>query len=80
MKTQVWSKERGAKVLKEGVDFAAYQAKYPTAIKVKFPSVATLERWSSNCGCKTVGCGCWVEPDGECGHGAPSWLLALGMI
>ena len=24
--------------------------------------------------------GCRVEPDGTCPHGAPSWLLQLGMI
>jgi hypothetical protein len=24
--------------------------------------------------------GCTVEPDGECEHGHPSWLLRLGMI
>jgi hypothetical protein len=24
--------------------------------------------------------GCWVEPDGRCEHGKPSWLLALGLI
>ena len=24
--------------------------------------------------------GCWVEPDGTCPHGNPSWLLKLGLI
>jgi len=24
--------------------------------------------------------GCWVEPDGWCEHGRPSWLLVLGFI
>jgi hypothetical protein len=24
--------------------------------------------------------GCWVEPDGHCNHGTPSWLLALCLI
>jgi hypothetical protein len=24
--------------------------------------------------------GCFVEPDGSCEHGTPSWLLALGLI
>jgi hypothetical protein len=40
-----------------------------------------LGEWSSDCGCEAA-CpnGCWVEPDGTCSHGAPSWLLALGMI
>ena len=79
MKTTVFSKERGARVLKDGVSFEAYKAKYPSAIRCKHPSIATLERWSSNCGCKTPD-GCWVEPDGECEHGYPSWLLALRLI
>ena len=80
MKIKVWSKERGAKILKDGVDFASYQAKYPSAIKVRcFPSAATMERWHSEGGCKAVD-GCWVEPDGECAHSFPSWLSALGFI
>jgi hypothetical protein len=24
--------------------------------------------------------GCWVEPDGVCPHGHPSWLLRWGII
>lgn len=24
--------------------------------------------------------GCLVEPDGECPHGHPSWLIHLGLI
>lgn len=24
--------------------------------------------------------GCWVEPDGTCEHGHPSWALRLGLI
>ena len=79
MKTQVWSKERGARILKDGASFEAYRERYPSAIKVKIPSVKTLERWSNDCRCKTID-GCFVEPDGECSHGYPSWLLALGLI
>jgi hypothetical protein len=30
-------------------------------------------------GCEATD-GCWVEPDGHCEHGQPSWLLALGLI
>lgn len=30
-------------------------------------------------GCETP-CGCWVEQDGRCKHGNPSWLRVLGMI
>ena len=79
MKTQVWSKERGAKVLTDGASFDDYKSKYPSAIKAKHPSMKTLERWHSDSGCKSVD-GCWVEPDGECSHGLPSWLLAFGLI
>ena len=79
MKTQVWSKERGVRTLKDDANFDVYKERYPSAIKVKVPSVATLERWSNDCRCKTID-GCFVEPDGECSHGYPSWLLALGLI
>jgi hypothetical protein len=24
--------------------------------------------------------GCWVEPDGICPHGHPSWLLYFGLV
>jgi hypothetical protein len=24
--------------------------------------------------------GCYVEPDGTCEHGHPSWLIVLGLI
>ena len=43
------------------------------------PSVRTLEKWLNDGGCKALD-GCWVEPDGTCEHGTPSWLLALGLI
>lgn len=23
---------------------------------------------------------CWVEPDGVCEHGHPSWMIRLGLI
>jgi hypothetical protein len=40
-----------------------------------------LEEWFSEGGCEAAcpHC-CWVEPDGHCEHGHPSWLLAMGMI
>ena len=43
------------------------------------PDVDTLEEWMDDCGCEATD-GCWVEPDGVCEHGHPSWLLVLGMI
>lgn len=30
-------------------------------------------------GCEATD-GCWVEPDGVCEHGHPSWLIVWGMI
>lgn len=79
MKTQVWSQERGCRILKDGASFEDYKLRYPSAIKAKHPSIKTLERWSNDCGCKAID-GCWVEPDGECHHGYPSWMLAFGVI
>jgi len=43
------------------------------------PDLETLEEWHSDGGCEATD-GCWVEPDGVCEHGHPSWLLRFGMI
>lgn len=43
------------------------------------PSAATLDKWSNDGVCRTV-TGDMVEPDGEGPDGAPSWLVALGLI
>lgn len=43
------------------------------------PSQQDLEEWSEDSGCETIS-GDWVEPDGWGPDGAPSWLLALGLI
>lgn len=68
--------------MKKGITVEFMQNKYPEA-KIekchKPPSMATLEAWSNDCGCEAID-GCWVEPDGTCEHGKPSWLLALGYI
>lgn len=45
----------------------------------KPPSPGTLEKWERDGYCKTV-TGERVEPDGTGSDGAPSWLLAGGMI
>jgi len=66
--------------LKEGVDINQYLIDYPEAIKVcKPPTETTLEKWNDRGGCKAID-GCWVEPDGTCPHGHPSWLMAMGWI
>ena len=45
----------------------------------EMPDLATLMDWEMEGGCETTD-GCWVEPDGKCMHGHPSWLVFLGMI
>ena len=58
--------------------------KYPKhsweEIEEPMPSQEDLQEWTSDGGCEAVACGCWVEPDGHCRHGNPSWLIALGWI
>ena len=43
------------------------------------PELEELEEWMSESGCEATD-GCWVEPDGHCPHGHPSWMLYLGYI
>ena len=43
------------------------------------PDHTTLMEWDDEGGCETLD-GCWVEPDGRCEHGFPSWLRWKGMI
>ncbi len=44
------------------------------------PDFATLEQWMiEDGGCEATD-SCWVEPDGVCPHGHPSWFLRLGLI
>jgi hypothetical protein len=40
-----------------------------------------LIQWEAQGGCEAA-CphGCWVEPDGHCPHGKPSWLIVMGLI
>ena len=78
--TQYVYRANRVRALKLDVSLSDYLAKHPDAYTVKHPPcVATLEKWSRDCGCKALD-GCWVEPDGTCEHGKPSWLLAMGMI
>ena len=41
------------------------------------PSLKTMERWMMD-GVAAATDGCRVELDGECWHGAQSWLIVLG--
>lgn len=44
------------------------------------PDLATLEEWLwDDGGCEATD-SCWVEADGVCPHGHPSWLKRLGLI
>ena len=75
----VYSHERGLRILKETTLFNAYKVKYPTAIKVTIPDFKQLNDWVNNGQCRTPD-GCITEPDGDCPHGYPSWLKVLGYI
>jgi hypothetical protein len=52
-----------------------------TEPKLSPPDLETLMQWEAEEGCEAA-CphGCWVESDGTCPHGNPSWLLKLGLI
>ena len=43
------------------------------------PDMETLMEWDSDGGCEATD-GCWVEPDGHCEHGQPSWFLEMGVL
>ena len=46
---------------------------------VPAPSLEQIEDWIwEDGGCEATD-GCWLEPDGICPHGHPSWLLKLGL-
>lgn len=51
---------------------------YPKAITHE-PSIRLCEMWADE-GFAQATDGCIVEPDGECEHGHPSWLISLGFI
>lgn len=44
------------------------------------PTLAALGAWLEEGACYATDGICWIEPDGVCEHGHPSWLLYLGMI
>jgi hypothetical protein len=43
------------------------------------PDAETMMEWYEDAGCEATD-GCWVEPDGICPDGHPSWMLYLGFI
>lgn len=47
---------------------------------VPTPSLEEIENWMwDDGGCEATD-SCWVEVDGVCPHGHPSWLLRLGLV
>jgi hypothetical protein len=44
------------------------------------PSFEEIESWIFDEETPEATDGCWIEPDGVCPHGHPSWLLRLGLI
>lgn len=44
------------------------------------PDLEDLQEWLDEGGCMATDGECWVEPDGVCKHGYPSWLLWLGLV
>jgi len=57
-----------------------YLGKLPSWQRVKgLPSMRQLEEWTFDSVCESL-LGETVEPDGYSSDGAPSWLLALGLI
>lgn len=43
------------------------------------PTFEELQDYENDGGCEATD-GCWVEPDGVCPHGHPSWLIRAGLI
>ncbi len=51
---------------------------YPTPT-IEEPNEQQLIEWMIDSVCEATD-GCVVEPDGECPHGHPSWLIYYDMI
>ena len=51
---------------------------YPDPIE-REPHLEDFEAWTNDSICEATD-GCTVEPDGECEHGYPSWLLYAGLV
>jgi hypothetical protein len=68
-----------ATLVVEDLPSGASAPRWPTPTTPE-PGVETLEAWLwEDGGCEATD-GCWVELDGRCPHGHPSWLLRLGWV
>lgn len=72
-----------AKRMKPGVTIDYLRTKYPgkrfEEITEPWPTDEQFEAWVLDSVCGATD-GCEVEPDGECPHGHPSWLIAIGVM
>ena len=62
----------------DGTPFPPKKPRWPQPTQSP-PDVHVLCDWEMDGGCEATD-GCWVEPDGICEHGHPSWLLIMGLI
>jgi hypothetical protein len=57
-----------------------YQRKFAKGLIEYAPDLEeVMEQMEEMGGCDAVD-GCWVEPDGYCEHGEPSWMIVMGLI
>lgn len=70
--------ETGVKAASQEVKPEQKRSRWPEPTTER-PDLETLEEWDMDGGCEATD-GCWVEPDGVCQHGHPSWLLRHGYI
>ena len=59
-------------------DVRAERASWPAPTEAE-PDLEEVQEWEDEGGCEATD-GCWVEPDGTCEHGHPSWMLRMGLI
>ena len=70
---------RTGKKLKAGLEAGVASLKTKGWREMKIPGLRTMERWVEDGVAKTP-CGCRVEVDGKCPHGAESWLSIMGIV
>lgn len=78
----IYTEKIGLRKVKQGVTQDKLLNKYPDALFIKSsetPSMEYIEQMLCDDVVETS-CECRVEPDGHCQHGAPSWLLIMGLI